>query len=130
MADKLKFSDEHLWVRIEGNQVHVGLSDFLQAKLGEIIAVQLPDVGEEIERGEPFGELESVREVHELIGPISGVVVAINTDIEDHPTMINEDPYHEGWLIELELRDETELEELIEPDEYDELIAGEEEDEE
>ena len=130
MAEKLKFSDEHLWVRVEGNQVHVGISDFLQAKLGEIISVQLPEVGDEIERGEPFGELESSREVHELMAPITGVVVSLNTDLEDHPTLANEDPYHEGWLIEVELRDDTELDELIEPDEYEELTAGEEEEEE
>ncbi|HYC23832.1 MAG TPA: glycine cleavage system protein GcvH [Candidatus Bathyarchaeia archaeon] len=130
MAEKLKFTDEHLWARVEGTQVHIGLSDFLQAKLGEIISVQLPDVGDEIERGEPFGELESSREVHELIAPITGVVVSINTDLEDHPAIVNEDPYHEGWLIEVELRDENELDELIEPDEYEELIAGEEEEEE
>jgi len=130
MAEKLKFSDEHLWVRVEGDQVQVGLSDYLQNKLGEIIAVHLPDVGEEIERGEPLGELESTNEVHELISPVTGIVVGTNTELEDQPILANEDPYHGGWLIEVELRDEGEFDDLIDPDEYEELIAGEGEDEE
>lgn len=129
MAEKLKFSDEHLWVRVEGDQVQVGVSDYLQQKLGEIIAVHLPDVGEEIERGEPLGELESTNEVHELIAPITGVVVGTNTELEDQPALANEDPYHAGWLIEVELRDDTEFDDLIDPDEYEELVSGEHEDE-
>jgi glycine cleavage system H protein len=128
MAEKLKFSDEHLWVRVEGDQVQVGLSDYLQNKLGEIIAVHLPDVGEEIERGEPLGELESTNEVHELISPVTGVVVGTNTELEDQPTLANEDPYHSGWLIEVELRDDNEFDDLIDPDEYEELVSGESED--
>ena len=130
MAEKLKFSDEHLWVRVEGDQVRVGLSDYLQNKLGEIISVHLPDAGDEIERGEPLGELESNNEVHELISPVTGVVVATNIELEDQPILANEDPYHAGWLIEVELRDDTEYDDLIDPDEYEELISGESDDEE
>ncbi|HEY8514442.1 MAG TPA: glycine cleavage system protein GcvH [Candidatus Binatia bacterium] len=130
MAEKLKFSDEHLWVRVEGHQVQIGLSDYLQNKLGEVISIHLPEVGEEIERGEPLGEVESANEVHELISPVTGVVVATNTELEDQPILVNEDPYHTGWLLEVELRDESEFDELIDPDEYEEMIAGEEEEEE
>jgi len=125
MAEKMKFSDEHLWVRVEGEVAHLGVTDFLQDKLGEIVSVNLPDVGDEIERGEPLGEVESSREVRELISPITGIVVATNTDLEDQPTLVNEDPYREGWLLEVELRDDNELGELIEPEEYEELVAGE-----
>jgi glycine cleavage system H protein len=128
MAEKMKFSDEHLWVRVEGEVVYVGVTDFLQDKLGEIVSVNLPEVGEEVERGEPMGEVESGREVRELISPITGVVVATNTDLEDQPTLVNEDPYRDGWLLEVELRDDDELGELIEAEEYDELIAGEQDD--
>jgi glycine cleavage system H protein len=130
MAEKLKFSDEHLWVRVEGDQVQVGLSDYLQNKLGEVISVHLPDAGDEIERGEPLGEVESSNEVHELISPVTGVVVSSNTELEDQPILVNEDPYHTGWLIEVELRDDSEFDDLIDPDEYEEMIAGEDEDEE
>ena len=125
MAEKMKFSDEHLWVRVEGEVAHLGVTDFLQDKLGEIVSVNLPEVGDEIERGEPLGEVESSREVRELISPITGIVVATNTDLEDQPTLLNEDPYREGWLLEVELHNDDELGELIEPEEYEELVAGE-----
>jgi glycine cleavage system H protein len=127
MADTLKFTNDHLWLRIDGSRAHVGISEHAQGELGEIIAVELPDVGDEVEKGESFGELESVKTVNELIAPISGQVVAINTELDDHPTIVNEDPYHEGWLIEVELNDSGELETLLDADEYDELISGEEE---
>ena len=127
MADKLLFSDEHLWVRVHGEQAHVGLTDFLQGKLGEIVSVHLPEAGDEIERGEPMGEVESANEVRELIAPVTGVVVATNADLEDQPILVNEDPYRDGWLVEVELRDEEELGELIEQDEYEDLVAGEQE---
>lgn len=130
MAEKLKFSDEHLWVRVEGDQVRVGLSDYLQNKLGEIISVHLPDAGDEIERGEPLGEVESSNEVHELISPVTGVIVSSNLELEDQPILVNEDPYRAGWLIEVELRDDSEFDDLADPDEYEEMIAGEDEDEE
>ena len=129
MAEKLLFSDEHLWVRVHGEQAHVGLTDFLQGKLGEIVSVHLPEVGDEIERGEPLGEVESSNEVHEIIAPVTGVVVATNADLEDQPILVNEDPYRDGWLLEIELRDEEELGELIEQDEYEDLVAGEQDEE-
>jgi glycine cleavage system H protein len=127
MAEALKFTEDHLWVRVEGKRVHVGISEYGQAELGEVIGVELPDVGDEMEKGEPFGELESVRTVSELVSPISGTVTAINTELEDHPTIVNEDPYHEGWLIEVELGNEEEIDVLMDADEYDEFIAGESE---
>jgi glycine cleavage system H protein len=126
MADTLKFTADHLWLRIEGTHAHVGISEHAQAELGEIIAAELPDVGDEVEKGQSFGELESVKTVNELIAPVTGQVVAINTDLDDHPNIVNEDPYHEGWLIEVELSDDSELDTLLDADEYDSLISGEE----
>ena len=120
----LRFSDDHLWVRAEAERAQVGISDQGQDSIGEVIAVELPDVGDAIEKGEPFGELESVRTVHELVAPGSGTVRAVNGDLEDHPSLANEDPYHEGWLIEVELADESELEELMATDDYEEFVAG------
>ena len=127
MADTLKFTEDHLWVRVEGNRAHVGISDYGQGELGEVIAVELPDVGDEIEKGEPFGEVESVRTVSELLSPLSGTVIATNAELEDHPRIVNEDPYHEGWLVEVELAEETELEDLMDADEYEEFASGEDE---
>ncbi len=125
MADKTKYSDEHLWVRIDGESAYIGLTDFLQEKLGELVSVNLPEAGEEIERGEPLGEVESAGELRELIAPVTGIVLATNPDVEDQPSLINEDPMREGWLLEIELRDEEELGELMDLEEYNELTAGE-----
>ena len=127
MADTLKFTKDHLWLRVEGSRAHIGISEHAQGELGEIIAVELPDVGDEVEKGQSFGEVDSVKTVNELIAPITGSVVAINTELDDHPNIVNEDPYHEGWLIEVELNDDDELEALMDADEYDALISGEEE---
>src|SRR5215831_9517299 len=120
MADVLKFTEDHLWLRVEGNRAQVGISEYGQAELGEIIAVELPDVGDELEKGEPFGEIESVRTVSELLSPLTGTVVAINAELDDHPAIVNEDPYHEGWLVEIEMANEAELEEMMDADEYEE----------
>jgi glycine cleavage system H protein len=127
MADTLKFTEDHLWIRVEGNRAQLGVSDYGQSELGEVIAVEIPDVGDEMEKGEPFGEIESVRTVTELISPLSGTVTAVNGELEDHPRIVNEDPLHEGWLIEIELADEAELEDLMDLDEYEEFAAGDEE---
>jgi glycine cleavage system H protein len=122
----LCFTEEHLWVRADRGRAQIGISDFGQDQLGEIIAVELPEVGETIERGSPFGEIESVRTVHELIGPVTGTVTAVNADLDDHPELLNEDPYHEGWLVEVSLEEESELDDLIPADEYEDSIASEE----
>ena len=118
MADTLKFTEDHLWVRVEGNRAQLGISDYGQSEFGEVIAVEIPDVGDEV---------ETVRTVCELIAPLSGSVTAVNTELEDHPRIVNEDPLHEGWLIEIEIGDESELEDLMDLDEYEEFASGEEE---
>ena len=124
----LRFSDQDVWVRGETDRVEIGLSDHGQGKLGEIIAVELPEVGNVLEQGEPFGELESVRTALELISPVTGTVVSVNSDLTENPSLINEDPYHEGWLVEVAMRDESELEDLMGADEYEEFVESEEED--
>jgi len=124
MADSLKFTEDHLWIRVEGRRAQVGLSEYAQDELGEVIAVELPDVGDVLEKGESFGEIESVKTVSDLIAPVSGTISAVNAELEDHPSLVNEDPYHEGWLVELELSDKSEIEDLMDPDEYEEF-AGE-----
>ena len=126
-APILRFTEDHLWVRVEGDRAQIGISDYGQEDIGEIIAVELPDVGDVIEKGEPFGELESVRTVLALIAPIGGKVRAVNGEIEDHPSLANEDPYHEGWLIEVETSDESELEGLLASEDYEDLLAVEKE---
>jgi glycine cleavage system H protein len=118
MERMLKVSEHHVWVGIEDQQVFFGLTNYGQGELGRIISVELPDVGDQVEKGEPFAELESNATVAELIAPLSGTVVAVNPDLETHPSAINEDPYSEGWLIEVKLRDSSEVRTLMEMDEY------------
>lgn len=119
MTDKdVRVSDQHVWVGIEDYHVHLGLTNYFQGALGSVISVELPDIGDEIEEGEIFAEIESVSTVHELISPVSGRVLAVNSLLEDHPSMINEDPYNEGWLIEVRLKKTSELERLMTMDEY------------
>jgi glycine cleavage system H protein len=127
MAEHLKFTEDHLWVRVSGKRARVGLSEYGQDELGEVLAVELPDVGDSLEKGESFGEIESIRTVSDLVAPVSGTVLAVNGELEDHPVLVNDDPYHEGWLLEIELSDKDEVEELMDPDEYEEFSSGGEE---
>ena len=119
MARLVKVSEQHVWVGVEEDQhVHLGLTNYIQAELEKVISVELPDVGDKIEKGEAFAEVESISTVHELIAPVSGTVLAVNPTLEEHPTVINEDPYNEGWLIEVRLKSETEIDSLMDMDEY------------
>ena len=114
----LKVSEQHVWVGIDDRQVFFGLTNYGQGELGKIISVELPEVGEQVEKGEPFAEVESYSTVSELIAPVSGTVLAVNGEIESHPAIINEAPYNEGWLIEVKLKDPSEVKSLMDMDEY------------
>jgi glycine cleavage system H protein len=124
--EKYRYSRDHLWVSRIGRIARVGVTDFAQAELGEILFVDLPDVDDELARQETFAEVESTRTTSELVMPVSGTVVAVNEDLEDAPTAINEDPYGRGWLVEVELDDPSELDELMDAEAYDTLTAPEE----
>jgi glycine cleavage system H protein len=119
MTEKeVKVSKQHVWVGVEDRHVHLGLTNYIQGALGSVLSVELPDVGDTIEEGEIFAEIESAATVHELISPVTGRVMAVNPALEDHPAIINEDPYSEGWLIEVRLKNEDELDSLMDMDEY------------
>ena len=119
MTEKeVKVSKEHVWVGVEDRHVHLGLTNYIQGALGSVLSVELPDVGDTIEEGEIFAEIESASTVHELVSPVTGRVMAVNPMLEDHPAIINEDPYSEGWLIEVRLKNEDELDLLMDMDEY------------
>ncbi len=120
--ETLKFTRDHLWVRVDGRHAKIGFSDHGQGALGEIQEVELPAVGDRIEKGEAFGELESRRTVADLVAPVSGVVSAVNTDLEASPTLVNEDPHHEGWLVEVDLQDADDLDDLMDVEEYEALV--------
>jgi glycine cleavage system H protein len=119
---EVKVSDQHVWVSVEDAHVYLGLTNFIQAELGKMISAELPELGDKIERGEVFAELESVSTVHELVSPVSGTVLAVNPHLEDHLSVINEDPYNDGWLVEVRLKDHSELDLLMDMDEYYHLV--------
>ena len=118
MERELKVSRDHVWVGVEDQHVYLGLTNYIQKELGTVISIELPEVGDKIEEGEMFAELESVATVHELESPVSGTVLSVNADLESRPSTINEDPYNEGWLVEVRLTDLTELDALMDMDEY------------
>ena len=119
MVEKeVKVSKQHVWVGVEDRHVHLGLTNYIQGALGSVLSVELPDIGDSIEEGEIFAEIESASTVHELVSPVTGTVMAVNSTLEDNPAVINEDPYSEGWLIEVRLKNEQELDSLMDMDEY------------
>ena len=118
MERTLKVSQHHVWIGIEDQYVYMGVTNYGQGELGRVISVELPEVGDTVEKGEPFAELESYTTVGELIAPVSGTVIAINHELESHPSVINDDPYNDGWLVEVRLKDHSETKSLMDMDEY------------
>ena len=117
-----KFSKDHEWVKSEGSVKTIGITDFAQSELGDIVFVELPEVGDEIKAGEPFGSVESVKTVSELYAPITGKVVEINEELEDSPELVNESAMEGAWMVKVEAADEAELDELMDQAQYDEMI--------
>ena len=114
----LHYSEEHEWVKVDGKRAIIGITDFAQSELGDIVFVELPSVGDEISAGDVFGSVESVKTVSELYAPVSGKVVEVNTSLEDSPEKINDSPYDEGWMIIVEMSDESELDQLLSAEQY------------
>jgi glycine cleavage system H protein len=119
---ELRYSEEHEWVKVEGDKVKIGITDFAQSELGDIVFVELPEVGDEVTANEPFGSVESVKTVSELYAPMSGKVVAVNDELNDNPEYVNESPYEKAWMIVIEPSDMSELEQLMTAEQYEEMI--------
>ena len=120
---ELKYTKEHEWVRLEENIATVGITDYAQSELGDIVFVELPSVGDEVKQMEPFGTIEAVKAVSDLFSPVTGKVVEINLDLDDDPMVINRDPYGEGWMIKVELSDSSQIEELLDSTSYKGIIG-------
>jgi glycine cleavage system H protein len=118
----LRFSEDHVWVLEMGQSVRLGLSDYAQEQLGEIITAALGEIGKFLEQGDSFGEVESQKTVVELPSPVTGTIRSVNESILEDPTVINVDPYGKGWLVELEIEDAEELERLMGFEEYESFI--------
>ncbi|WP_459194743.1 glycine cleavage system protein GcvH [Halosimplex sp. J119] len=123
VPDDLRYLESHEWVRVDDDSARIGISEFAQDELGDVVFVDLPSDGEEVTADEDFGVVESIKAVSDIYAPVSGTVTAVNDDLVDAPELINEDPYGDGWLIEVELADDAELDDLLSADEYEAQIA-------
>lgn len=119
--ENLKYNKEHLWARIEGGTAYIGITDFAQQQLGEILFVEMPETGDEVACGESFGVIESSKTASELICPLSGEVVEINEELDDEPEYVNESPY-DAWIIKIEIKDAGEIDKLMSASEYQGLL--------
>ncbi len=119
----LKYTKDHEWIRVDGNVAYVGITDYAQNELGEIVFVDITTVGETIDKEEVFGTIEAVKTVSDLFMPASGEVLEANAELEDKPELVNQDVYGRGWLIKVSLSDSKELDELLSAEEYEKLIA-------
>lgn len=113
VPNELKYSKEHEWVKVEGNVATIGITEYAQSELGDIVFVELPETDDEINEGDTFGSVESVKTVSELYAPISGKVVEVNEELEDSPEFVNESPYEKAWMVKVEISDESQLEALL-----------------
>jgi glycine cleavage system H protein len=127
---KLRYTREHEWVLIEGNQATVGITDFAQHELGEVVYVELPKVGDSVTKDEPFGVVESVKAASDVYAPVSGEVTESNDDLVSSPELINDDPYGDAWLIRVEMSDSSEVEHLMTAQDYKDYVEEEGEAEE
>ncbi|HSJ38714.1 MAG TPA: glycine cleavage system protein GcvH [Planococcus sp. (in: firmicutes)] len=118
---ELRYSKEHEWVKVEDGKATIGITHFAQAELGDIVFVELPQVGDELKKNEPFGSVESVKTVSELYAPVSGKVVEVNSELEDSPEFVNESPYEKAWMVVIEAPSEDEMNELMDADKYKEM---------
>lgn len=119
----LRYLETHEWVRSTDGTAVVGITDFAQDELGDIVFVELPATGDDLVAGEAFGVIESIKAVSDLYAPVSGTVTAVNEELVDRPELVNDDPYDDGWMLEVELDDPDELDELLEPAAYEDSIA-------
>jgi len=121
---ELKYSKDHEWVKVEGDTGVVGITDYAQGELGDVVFVELPEVGAELKQGESFGTIEAVKAVSDMYSPVSCEVIEVNDQLEGDPALVNQSPYADGWMIKVKLTDPGELDELMDADAYKEMIGA------
>ena len=121
---ELKYTKDHEWISIDGDNATIGITDYAQGELGDIVYVEIEALGEELEKEEIFGSVEAVKTVSDLFLPVSGEITELNQGLEDNPELINDDPYGEGWIIKMKISNQSELSDLLSADDYKELIGA------
>ena len=124
VPDQLRYSSDHEWLSRDGSRVRIGITDYAQDSLGDVVFVQLPAIGESFSAGDTIGEVESTKSVSDIYAPVAGSVIAVNDALADSPQLLNEDPYGEGWMIELELTDASQVDGMLDAAAYGGLIEG------
>ena len=120
---ELKYTKEHEWVKLDGNIATIGITDYAQGELSDVVFVELPEVGEPVEREKTFGTIEAVKALSELFSPVNGKVVEVNESLADSPEVVNSDPYGDGWMIKVEVEDTASLDHLLSADDYKNMIS-------
>lgn len=120
----LKYTKDHEWISIDGNNATIGITDYAQGELGDIVYVEIESIGDSLNKEEIFGSVEAVKTVSDLFIPVSGEITEMNENLEDNPELINDDPYGDGWIIKMKINDSSELNDLLSPEEYKELVGG------
>jgi len=122
LPEELKYTKEHEWIKVDGNIATIGITDFAQGELGDIVYIEIDSIGNELNVSEIFGTVEAVKTVSDLFMPIKGTVLEINSDIESTPEIVNEDPYDKGWIIKIEISENRDIENLLSADDYRKMI--------
>lgn len=122
IPENLKYTKDHEWIRVEEDCAYIGVTDFAQGELGDVVFVEIETEGENLDKEEVFGTIEAVKTVSDMFMPLSGEVLEVNPKIEDEPEMVNKDPYGKGWLVKISIADSSELNELLTPEQYNDLI--------
>jgi glycine cleavage system H protein len=123
VPDDLKYTEEHEWIRVEGDEIVVGVTDFAQGELGDVVFIEIETEGEVLEKGDTFGTIEAVKTVSDLYMPVDGEVIEVNAALEDAPELVNSQPFGEGWMIRIKVSDPSQLDELISAEVYQSMIG-------
>jgi glycine cleavage system H protein len=118
ILDELYYTKEHIWVKIENDVATIGITDYAQSQLGDIVFIELPEVEREVESGEVIATVESIKAVSEIYSPLTGKIISINEDLANEPSLLNSDPYGDGWICDIQMKDLTEIEDLMTADDY------------
>jgi glycine cleavage system H protein len=124
IPENLRYTEKHEWIRMEGNEAFVGITDYAQGELGDVVFVEIETLGEKISQGEAFGTIEAVKTVSDLFMPASGEVLEVNPKLNSEPELVNKDPYGEGWMIKIRMKDAAELNKLLSPADYKAMISA------